>query len=318
LKLIIQIPCYNEAQTLPITLKDLPKQIDGIDIIETLIIDDGSTDDTVKIAKQYGVNHIVRHTKNFGLAKAFMTGIHSSLSFGADIIVNTDADNQYNGEDIKKLVEPILKGQTEIVVGARPINNIESFSAIKKVLQKIGSWAVRLLSGTNIPDAPSGFRAFSRDAAFQLNVFNKYTYTLETLIQAGIKDIPIVSVPIRVNKELRPSKLIKSIPRYINRSVITIMRIFIIYKPLRFFGFISLLSILLGFILGVRYLYFFSIGNGSGHIQSLIIMMVLLILGFLLMVIGFLGDAISVNRKILEDIQHNMRKISTDKRDNFC
>jgi len=312
LKLVIQIPCYNESQTLHIALEDLPKQIDGIDIIEVLIIDDGSTDDTVKVARQSGVNHIVKHTKNFGLAKAFMTGISASLKLGADIIVNTDADNQYNGEDIKKLVEPILNGQAEIVIGARPINKIESFSTIKKLLQRIGSWAVRLLSGTNIPDAPSGFRAFSRDAALQLNVFNKYTYTLETLIQAGIKDIPIASVPVRVNKELRPSKLIKSIPRYINRSVITIIRIFIIYKPLRFFGLVSLISILLGLVLGVRYLYFYFIGNGAGHIQSLIIMVVLIILGFLLMVVGFLGDAISVNRKILEDIQYNTRKKSID------
>lgn len=300
-------------QTLPIALADLPKHIDGIDSIEILIIDDGSTDDTVKVARQYGVNNIVKHTKNFGLAKAFMTGIYASLKLGADIIVNTDADNQYNGEDIKKLVEPILNGQAEMVIGARPINNIESFSAIKKVLQKIGSWAVRLLSGTNIPDAPSGFRAFSRDAALQINVFNKYTYTLETLIQAGIKDIPIVSVPIRVNKELRPSKLVKSIPRYINRSIITIIRIFIIYKPLRFFGSVSMISMLLGLVLGVRYLYFYSIGNGSGHIQSLIIMTVLIIFGFLLMVIGLLGDAISVNRKILEDIQHNTRKMGMEK-----
>lgn len=312
MKLVIQIPCYNEAPTLSITLDDLPKQIDGIDIIEILIIDDGSTDDTVARAKQYGINHIVSHTKNFGLARAFMTGIHASLKLGADIIVNTDADNQYNGEDIRKLIEPILKNQAEIVIGARPINKIESFSAIKKILQKIGSWSVRLLSGTSIADAPSGFRAFSRDAALQINVFNKYTYTLETLIQAGIKDIPIVSVPIRVNKELRPSKLIKSIPRYINRSIVTILRIFIIYKPLRFFGLVSLVSILLGLVLGIRYLYFYSIGNGSGHIQSLIVMVVLMLLGFLLMVIGFLGDAISVNRKILEDIQYNTRKMNLD------
>ncbi|MGB5584186.1 MAG: glycosyltransferase family 2 protein, partial [Gammaproteobacteria bacterium] len=235
MKLIIQIPCFNEAETLAITLADLPREVPGFDQVEWLIIDDGSTDDTVKVALDNGVDHVVRHPRNQGLAQGFMNGLDACLSHGADVIVNTDADNQYNAEDIPALVAPILEGKAEIVVGARPIKTIEHFSPAKKLLQKLGSWVVRAASQADIPDAPSGFRAMSRNAAQRLMVFNDYTYTLETIIQAGQKNMAITSVPIRVNEDLRPSRLVKSIPSYIKRSIGTIIRIFIIYRPFRFF-----------------------------------------------------------------------------------
>jgi len=308
LKLIIQIPCYDEEYALPITLKCLPRKIDSIDEIEYLIIDDGSSDNTVEIARQNGVHHIVRLPQHSGLAKAFMKGIESSLMAGADIIVNIDADNQYCADDIEKLVEPIISKKAEIVVGERPIDEIEDFSKIKKILQRFGSWVVKIVSGTKIQDAPSGFRAISRDAAYSLNVFSKYTYTLETIIQAGLSGIKILSVPIRVNKQLRPSKLIKSIPSYINRSLVTILRIFITYKPLRFFVFVGLIFFTPGIVLGIRFIYFYAIGNGDGHIQSLLFGAILIILGVLFWILGLIGDVISINRRLLEDIQYNLRK----------
>ena len=307
-KLIIQIPCLNEAKTLPTTLRDLPRSIEGIEAIEVLIIDDGSTDNTVDIAKQLGVNHIIHHTTNQGLAKAFMTGITECLARGADIIVNTDADNQYKGEDIKELVRPIINGEAEIVVGARPISDIKHFSPAKKALQKIGSLTVRIASNTDIEDAPSGFRAFSRFAARQINVFSEYTYTLETIIQAGQKNIPIKSVAIRTNADLRPSRLVKSIPAYIRRSIITMVRIFIVYRPFRFFTYLALFFFSAGSILLLRYLLLYISGDGSGHIQSIILGSICMIFSSQLLLLGFIADLQSVNRKILEDVRAKLLK----------
>lgn len=309
MKLIIQIPCYNEEETLPVTLNDLPKMIEGIDAIEYLIINDGSTDKTVEVAKENGVHHIVSFKNNQGLAKGFMAGIDACLRLGADIIANTDADNQYCGADIEKLVKPILDGQADMVIGERPIDGIEHFSWIKKKLQRLGSWTVRVASHTNIPDAPSGFRAYSRDAALKLNVLSEYTYTLETIIQAGRKNMAIISVPIRTNRELRKSRLFKSMWAYIKRSVFTIFRIFMMYKPLKFFTLLGSLIFLAGLLLGARFLYFYLSGNGSGHIQSLIFAAVLVMLGFQTGVIGLQADIIAANRKLLEDIQYRVRRM---------
>ncbi|MDD5460080.1 MAG: glycosyltransferase family 2 protein [Methylococcales bacterium] len=303
MKLIIQIPCFNEAETLSIALSALPRSVPGFSSVEWLIIDDGSQDDTVNVAKANGIDHVVKHTGNKGLARAFMTGIEASLRLGADVIVNTDADNQYNADDIPALVHPILEHRAEIVVGARPIATIEHFSPIKKLLQWLGSWVVRRASKADIPDAPSGFRAMSRAAAQRLMVFSDYTYTLETIIQAGQKNMVIVSVPIRVNGDLRPSRLVKSIPSYIKRSIFTIVRIFIIYRPFRFFGTIGTVLFGLGFFIGLRFLWHYFHGNGDGHIQSLILASVLLGMGFQTLLVAFLADLLAANRKLLEDIR---------------
>ncbi len=309
MKLIIQIPCYNEEEALPVTLSYLPRELDGISKIERLVIDDGSTDDTVDVAKSHGVDHIIRHTKNLGLARAFSTGLDKCIELGADIIVNTDADNQYCADDIQSLLGPILSGQAEIVIGTRSISDIKHFSTIKKILQRIGSWVVRLASNTDIPDAPSGFRAISRNAAMQLNVFNKYTYTLETIIQAGQKGITIVSVPVRTNKDLRPSRLFKSIPGYISRSIMIIIRIFMTYKPFKFFAIPGVVSFVLGFLIGLRFLYFYFTSGGSGHIQSIVLAALLLGIGFFLTVVGLLADLVSVNRKLLEKLDWQIQRI---------
>jgi glycosyltransferase involved in cell wall biosynthesis len=308
MKLFIQIPCYNEAGTLAIALAALPRQVPGFDTVEWLIIDDGSTDDTVAVAQANGVDHIVRHTRNQGLARGFMTGLDACLRLGADVIVNTDADNQYNADDIPLLVQPILERRAEIVIGARPIETIEHFSPIKKLLQKLGSWVVRVASKTDIPDAPSGFRAMSRNAAQRLVVFNDYTYTLETIIQAGQKNMSIVSVPVRVNADLRPSRLVKSIPSYIQRSIVTIVRIFVIYRPFRFFASIGLLLFLPGFLLGLRFLYFYLSGEGGGHIQSVIFSGVLMMMGFVTFLIAFVADLLAANRRLLEDVRFRIRR----------
>jgi len=309
MKLIIQIPCYNEEKTLPVTLGDLPRQFPGVDEVEWLIIDDGSTDKTVEVARAHGVNHIVRHPRNFGLARAFMTGLDACLRSGADIIVNTDADGQYRAEDIPNLIRPILERKAEIVVGTRSIEDIEHFSPVKKLLQKLGSWAVRMASKTDIPDAPSGFRAMSREAAMRLNVFNNYTYTLETIIQAGQKNMAIISVPIRVNEALRPSRLIKNIPLYVIRSILTIIRIFVVYKPFRFFMTIGVSLFFCGFLIGIRFLYYYLTGQGVGHIQSLILASILLGIGFQIGLVAFVADLLGVNRQLMEDIQYRLRKI---------
>jgi glycosyltransferase involved in cell wall biosynthesis len=307
-KLIIQIPCYNEEKTLPIALSALPRQVAGFDTVEWLIVDDGSEDQTVEIARKFGVDHLVSFNRNKGLAKAFMAGLDACLQLGADVIVHTDADNQYNAEDIPKLVRPILNLKADMVIGARPIENIAHFSPMKRLLQKLGSWVVQIASGTNIPDAPSGFRALSRDAAMRLNVFSAYTYTLETIIQAGQKNMAITWVPVRVNEDLRPSRLVKSIPSYIKRSVFTIVRIFAVYKPFRFFMTIGLTLFTLGFLIGLRFLYHYLAGQGAGMVQSLILASVLLAIGFQTMLVAFVADLLAANRRMMEDVQYRLRK----------
>lgn len=307
MKLIIQIPCYNEAGTLAITLAALPRHVTGFDIVEWLVVDDGSLDDTVNVAKMNGVDYVVRHTHNQGLARAFMTGLDACLRMGADVIVNTDADNQYNADDIPALTLPIVNHHAEIVVGARPIETIEHFSPVKKLLQKLGSWVVQVASKTDIPDAPSGFRAISRSAAQRLMVFSDYTYTLETIIQAGQKNMAIISVPIRVNDDLRPSRLLKSIPSYIKLSIATIVRIFIIYRPFRFFGTIGTVLFSAGFLIGLRFLMFYLCGEGDGHVQSLILASALLVTGFQTLLVAFLADLLAANRKLMEDVRYRLR-----------
>ncbi len=318
-KLIIQIPCYNEEGTLAIALKALPREVPGIDKVEWLIINDGSTDRTIEVAKENGVDHVVDLGYHQGLAKGFMAGLDACLRLGADIIVNTDADNQYEAADIPKLVEPILRGEAAIVVGARPISEIEHFSPLKKSLQKLGSWVVRTASDTDIADAPSGFRAITRDAAMQLNVFSQYTYTLETIIQAGQKNMAIVSVPIRTNGFLRPSRLMKSMSAYIQRSIFTIVRIFITYRPLRFFTWLGAVPFTLGVLLGLRWLWLYAMEYSSidssfegavrTHVPSLILTAILILIGVQIWIVGVAADIIAVNRKLLEDIQLRIKRI---------
>jgi glycosyltransferase involved in cell wall biosynthesis len=308
-KVIIQVPCYNEEDALGITLAELPRMLPGVDRVEWLIIDDGSRDKTIEIAKAGGVDHVVRLPYHQGLAKAFLAGLDGCLKAGADIIVNTDADNQYCAADIPRLIAPILAGKAEIVVGARPIGQIEHFSPLKKLLQKFGSWVVRLASRTQIPDAPSGFRAMSRNAAMQLHVFNEYTYTIETIIQAGQKGMTITSVPIRTNEDLRPSRLVKSIPSYIRRSLLTILRIFVTYRPFQFFAAQAVLVFSAGFLIGLRFLYHFAKGDGDGRVQSLILAALLMGIGFSLGVVGLLADLIAVNRQLLEKLDWRMQML---------
>lgn len=309
MKLIIQIPCYNEAKTLEVTLNDLPKQIDGIDEIEYLIINDGSDDETERVAREWGVHYVVHHKRNLGLAKGFLNGIDLALRQGADIIVNTDADNQYCGEDIAKLVQPILTKEADIVIGERPIDETAEFSWLKKKLQRLGSWVVRVASNTDIPDAPSGFRAYSKHAAMRMNVNNEYTYTLETLVQAGRNKMAIMSVPIRTNPELRKSRLMSSMWGYIKKSILTIFRALLMYKPLQVFTSIGLVFLLVGGALGVRFLLYYFGGDGSGHVQSLILTMLLIVIGVQSIMLGMQADVISANRKILEDIQFRTKKL---------
>lgn len=312
-KLIIQIPCFNEEQNIGQTLDDLPKQIAGIDEIEVLVINDGSSDNTAQVAKNCGAA-VIEIKQNKGLANAFRTGLQESLKLGADIIVNTDADNQYKASDIEKLVQPILRGDAEIVVGERNILSIKEFSPLKKLLQKIGSAVLRLLSDTKVQDAPSGFRAFSKEAAIRLNVFDNYTYTMETLIQAGAKGLKVASVPIGVNRQTRKSKLVKNIFDYVFKSMKTMTRMFIVYRPFRFFLSFSILSGIVGFILVARFLYYFAQGGGNGHVQSLIFAAVFLISAVQLLIVAIIGDLLSINRKLLEDIQTRIRKIELDKK----
>lgn len=309
MKLIIQIPCYNEEETLGITYNDLPRRIEGIDEIEYLIVNDGSRDRTVEVARELGIRHVVNFKQNKGLAMGFMAGLDACLHLGADIIVNTDADNQYCGADIEKLVRPILEGNADIVIGERPIDQTKHFSKKKKLFQHLGSWVVRVASGTDIPDAPSGFRAYSREAALRLNVTNAYTYTLETIIQAGHEKITMTSVPIRTNGETRPSRLFSSIWRYMKRSALVIIRSFMLYTPLKFFMLLGGLLLLLGTLIGARFLYFYFFGEGTGHIQSLILATILLIIGFQTVMMGLLSDLIAANRKILGDVQYRVRKL---------
>lgn len=309
---MIQIPCYNEAETLEIVLNDLPKELDGIDQIEYLIINDGSMDNTVEVAKNWGVHHVVSFTQNKGLAKGFMAGLDECLRQGADIIVNTDADNQYCSDDIQKLIQPILDGKADYVIGARPIDETEHFSFIKKKLQHLGSWAVRKASNTDIPDAPSGFRALSRDAAMRINVVNDYTYTLETIVQAGREKFAITSVPVHTNTELRPSRLFKSIWDYVKKSMVTILRAYMMYKPLKSFTFLMIppTAVGLGFI--VRYFVYVALGTANGHVQSLILACTLLIMGFVTFTIGLVSDVVASNRRLLQDTQYHTRRAEYD------
>lgn len=309
MKLIIQIPCYNEAETLEIALNELPKHIDGVDEIEYLVINDGSSDDTEKVALEWGVHYIVHFKRNLGLAKGFLAGIDSALRHGADIIVNTDADNQYCGADIEKLVRPILNREADIVIGERPIDEIQEFSWTKKKLQRFGSYVVRVASKTDIPDAPSGFRAYSRKAAMRVNVHNEYTYTLETIVQAGRNKMAITSVPVNTNPELRESRLMNSIFGYIKKSMLTILRAVLMYKPLQVFTTLGSLAILVGVAIGVRFLIYFFQGDGTGHIQSLILATMMIIIGSQTFVTGLQADIISANRKLLEDIQFRVKKL---------
>ena len=316
MKLIVQIPCLNEEETLPATLAALPRALPGIDVVEWLVIDDGSTDRTCEVARAHGVDHVVRFGTNQGLARAFMAGLEACVQAGADIIVNTDADNQYDAADIPKLIEPILAGRAEIVVGARPIDEIEHFSPLKKLLQKLGSWVVRQASRTSIPDSPSGFRAISRNAALQLNVFSGYTYTLETIIQAGQKNIPITSVPVRTNPVTRPSRLIKGIPDYIRRSVFIIFRVFLLYRPLRTFFWMGMAFLTPGVLLLVRWLVLFLLGEvhpGRTRAPGLILAAILIFIGFQLWTFGFVADLMAANRRLLEDLQLRLRRMEADR-----
>jgi glycosyltransferase involved in cell wall biosynthesis len=300
--LIIQIPCFNEAETLGLTLSTLPRSVPGFARVERMIIDDGSTDQTIAVAKAAGVEHIVRLGHNQGLARAFTAGVEAALRAGADVIVNTDADNQYCADDIPKLTAPILAGEADLVIGARPIVDTPHFSRTKKALQLVGSMVVRMASRTQVVDAPSGFRALSRAAAERLHVHGDYTYTLETIIAAGQSRMAVASVPIRTNPELRPSRLVKSLPEYVLRSAITILRSFATYKPLRFFCGVGLLLFAAGCALGLRYLYFAALGEGDGHVQSVILSALLIGMGAFTGLIGILADLISVNRRLLEKL----------------
>jgi len=308
-KLIIQIPCYNEEQTLPATVADLPKQIDGIDIIEYLIINDGSKDRTIEVAREIGVHHIVDLKQNKGLAKCFMAGIDACLHLGADIIVNTDADNQYSGADIKKLVRPILNNEAEIVIGERPIDSTEHFSGMKKKMQRFGSFVVRIASGTNVPDAPSGFRAYSREAALRLNVINVYTYTLETIIQAGHSRTPITSVEISTNPETRKSRLFKSMWSYMRRSMVVIIRSLIMYRPLKVFSIIGGLFSITGIVFIIRWIVLSLGGYSGGNLQSIVLAAMMIMIGVQFIIAGMQADLIAANRKILEDVQYRVRKM---------
>jgi len=312
MKLIVQIPCLNEEKTLPQTVRDIPRDIEGIDSVEILIIDDGSTDRTVDVARTLGVDHIVQNRGNKGLAMSFMNGLNACLDLGADIIVNTDGDNQYQGSDIANLVQPLIKGEADIVVGDRQTETIEDFGLVKKKLQKMGSMVVRLLSGTTVPDAVSGFRAFSREAAMKTNIVSAYSYTVETIIQAGNKKLKIVSVPVGTNPKTRESRLMKSIPRFVVQQISTMVRMYTMFKPLRTFFIIGMISIIGALIPSLRFLIFYLAGEGGGHIQSLILAAILFLLGFQVIIVGLLGDVISFNRKLIEETLLRVRRMEMD------
>lgn len=309
MKLIIQIPCLNEEHTLPRTLADLPSSIPGIDEIEVLVIDDGSTDRTVEVARSLGVAHFVRFPRNRGLAAAFKAGLDASLRHGADVIVNTDGDNQYRGEDIPRLVAPILEGRADMVVGDRRVDSVAHFSPLKRRLQKLGSRVVRFFSRTGVTDTTSGFRAFSREAALRLNLVSEFTYTLETIIQAGHQRFAVADVPIRTNGKLRESRLFRSVSQYIRRSGVTILRIFMMYRPLQVFLMLGGATFAAGFGLGLRFLWFYWQGQGGGKVQSLVLAAALLVMGTVLGVMGLLADLIGANRKLLEDVLVRVKRL---------
>ena len=309
MKLIIQIPCYNEEATLPDTVADLPTHIDGIDEIEVLVIDDGSVDRTVEAAEAAGVHHVVRMTKNMGLAAAFVRGLEESLQQGADIIVNTDGDNQYSANDIPRLVAPLLAGAADIVVGDRGVAKLEHFSPLKRQLQRLGSWVVKLAAGVDTPDATSGFRALSREAALRTVILSQYSYTLESLIQAGSRRMAVSYVPVDVNPKTRQSRLMRSLPEYLVNSAATILRTYAMYRPLRVFLFIGLVMLVSGTALGGRFVWYYVQGAGDGKVQSLILTAVLLLGGFQSCLIGLLADLIGFNRKILEELLYRLRRL---------
>lgn len=308
-KLIIQIPCLNESQTLPDALAALPRHIDGIDTIETLVVDDGSTDGTADVARQCGVDHIVRFSSHRGLARAFAAGLDASLHLGADIIANTDADGQYPGSDIAKLVAPILLADADIVIGDRGVDSVQHFSALKRRLQRMGSRAVSKLSGIELGDVTSGFRAYSREAALRLNILSDFTYTLETIIQSGKKPITVVTVPTRSNPPTRPSRLFSGTAQYLRRQVPAILRLYLLYQPLKTFTLGSLGVLTPGVLIGLRFLYFWLHGAGAGHIQSLILAAILMIVGFQVFILGLVADLLAANRRLLEDTLYRVRKI---------
>ena len=319
MKVIIQIPCYNEEATLPLVLRDIPQHIDGVDQIETLVIDDGSTDRTVEVARELGVNHIVRHNGNRGLAAVFQTGLDACLRLGADIIVNTDGDNQYPQAMIPELVGPILRGEADMVVGDRQVTQIEHFSPVKKVLQVWGSWVVRQASGTRVPDAPSGFRALSREAALQMNVITKYTYTLETIVQAGKKNVKVASIPVKTNAVTRPSRLIRSVPDYIKKSSATIVRLYALYEPLKVFFYIGGVLVLVGVIGWIRIAWMWAFDENmnwratfSGHIPSTIFAVLALIIGLQIWLIGLLADLIAASRRLTEDTLYRVKRMELE------
>lgn len=315
MKLIIQIPCYNEAQVLPQTIQSLPQTLPGVDVVEYLIVDDGSSDETVQVARQCGVHHVVSLPAHLGLAAAFSTGLDAALKHGADIIVNTDADNQYHAEDIQRLIEPILAGRAQIVVGDRGVATLPTFAPLKRWLQRLGSWVIAQASGMQIPDATSGFRALSREAALRTLVLSEYSYTLETLIQAGARRMPVVYVPVRTNPPTRPSRLMRGTLDYLQRSIPTIVRAYALYRPLRVFSFLGTLLILVGLGLGMRFLYLnYIVHQGAGQVQSVILAAVMLIVGFQVLLIGLVADLIGFNRKILEEILYRVRRLESDDR----
>ena len=315
-KLIIQIPCLNEATTLPATLADLPRSVPGIDVVETLVIDDGSRDNTADIATSLGVTHVIRFRQRKGLAAAFMAGIDASLRRGADFIVNTDADNQYAGRDIPRLLEPLLRGDADIVVGDRNIRDLASMSWPRKLLQRLGSWAVRQVSATKVPDTTSGFRAYTRDAALRMTIVSDFSYTLESLIQAGKQRMAVTHVPVGTNPRTRPSRLFDSVLSYIKRSTATIVRIYTMYEPLKVFTYIGTTIFLAGFAISVRFLYYYLFTfESAGKVQSLILSAVLMILGFQVVLIGLVADVISGTRKLLEDLLYRVRRMELASRD---
>jgi glycosyltransferase involved in cell wall biosynthesis len=308
-KLIIQIPCLNEAETLPATLADLPRSVPGIDTVEVLVIDDGSRDGTSDIARAHGADHVVRLRRNKGLAAAFMAGIDASLKAGADFIVNTDADNQYSGREIGRLLEPLLAGDADIVIGDRNIAALQHMGWRKRQLQRLGSWVVRQVSNTTVPDTTSGFRAYTREAALRMTIVSEFSYTLESIIQAGKKRMAIAHVPVQTNPRTRESRLFDSIFSYIKRSAATIVRIYAMYEPLKVFTYIGLGVFGAGVAGFVRFLYYFFHNEASRHLASLVVTSVLMIVGFQVILIGLLADVISGNRKLLEDLLYRVRQI---------
>jgi glycosyltransferase involved in cell wall biosynthesis len=310
-KLIIQIPCLNEAQTLPATLADLPRSVPGIDTVEILVIDDGSKDGTAEVARAHGVHHVVRFRRNKGLAAAFSAGLDAALKAGADYIVNTDADNQYHAQDIARLVAPLIAGDADIVIGDRNIRDIQHMSGPKKMLQRVGSWVVRQVSNTQVPDTTSGFRAYTRDAALRLTIVSEFSYTLESIIAAGKKRMAVAHVEVGTNPRTRPSRLFSSIYSYIKQSSATIVRIYTMHEPLKVFSYIGGLVFLAGVSISVRYLYFLLAGDAYGdrHLQSLILSAVLMIVGFQIVIIGLVADAIAGTRKLIEEVLYRVRRL---------